>query len=385
MESSRTGDRDRLACQAPKEASPDLSEVHHGLTLELDPEGRVLRSVGSGVSGLSGFFVGESLPDRFPESAFVLHQTVLQAYETGSAAVRIATELGGAPWLGMEVNRAGDGRLHARLLDLRPFLGREAELEARLAEAEARSAAKSRFLASLAHELRTPLNAILGFADAMKEEVLGPLPARYRGYPDLIHESGELLLELISDVLDMSRMEAERFELHPKIFDVREAARAVIRLMRGQIDRAGVKFSTPSLRERIEVRADRRALKQIALNLLSNALKATPAGGRIALSISVRGQDLVLSVSDTGRGIPAADLARLGQPFEQSGDREQRSAGSGLGLSIVKALAGLHGGDMTIRSRWCEGTSVEVRLPVILTEATQPELELEGPDEVSFG
>jgi cell cycle sensor histidine kinase DivJ len=285
----------------------------------------------------------------------------------------------------MEVNRAGDGRLHARLLDLRPFLGGEAELEARLAEAEARSAAKSRFLASLAHELRTPLNAILGFADAMKEEVLGPLPARYRGYPDLIHESGELLLELISDVLDMSRMEAERFELHPEIFDVREAARAVIRLMRGQIDRAGVKFSTPSLRERIEVRADRRALKQIALNLLSNALKATPAGGRIALSISVRGQDLVLSVSDTGRGIPAADLARLGQPFEQSGDREQRYAGSGLGLSIVKALAGLHGGDMTIRSRWCEGTSVEVRLPVILTEATQPELELEGPDEVSFG
>jgi cell cycle sensor histidine kinase DivJ len=341
--------------------------------------------VGSGVGGLSGFFVGESLPDRFPESAFVLHQTVLQAYETGSAAVRIATELAGAPWLGMEVNRAGDGRLHARLLDLRPFLGGEAELEARLAEAEARSAAKSRFLASLAHELRTPLNAILGFADAMKEEVLGPLPARYRGYPDLIHESGELLLELISDVLDMSRMEAERFELHPEIFDVREAARAVIRLMRGQIDRAGVKFSTPSLRERIEVRADRRALKQIALNLLSNALKATPAGGRIALSISVRGQDLVLSVSDTGRGIPAADLARLGQPFEQSGDREQRYAGSGLGLSIVKALAGLHGGDMTIRSRWCEGTSVEVRLPVILTEATQPELELEGPDEVSFG
>lgn len=385
MEPSRTEDRDGLACQALKGASHDMSEVHHGLTLELDPEGRVLGSRGSGVGGLAGFSIGESLSDRFPESAFALQQAVRQAHEAGSAAVRIATEVGGAPWLGLEVSRAGDGRLHARLIDLRPFLGLEATLEARLAEAEARSAAKSRFLASLAHELRTPLNAILGFADAMKEEVLGPLPARYRGYPDLIHESGELLLELISDVLDMSRMEAERFELHPEIFDVREAARAVIRLMRGQIDRAGVKFSTPGLRERIEVRADRRALKQIALNLLSNALKATPAGGRIALSISVRDQDLFLTVSDTGRGIPAADLARLGQPFEQSGDREHRSAGSGLGLSIVKALAGLHGGDMTIRSRWCEGTSVEVRLPVILTEATQPELELEGPDEVSFG
>lgn len=243
-------------------------------------------------------------------------------------------------------------------------------------DSESRSAGKSRFLASLSHELRTPLNAIMGFADAMREEVRGPLPPAYRSYADLIHESGELLLELISDVLDMSRIEAERLELHPEIFDAREAAASVIRLMRGQIERAGLTFMTPDMRERIEVQADRRALKQIALNLLSNAIKATPSGGRILLSLHAEDGDLILCVSDTGRGILPEELNRLGRPFEQAGSPEQKASGAGLGLSLVKALAGLHGGAMSIRSRPWEGTEVTVRLPVIVDEQSQLELDL---------
>jgi cell cycle sensor histidine kinase DivJ len=216
----------------------------------------------------------------------------------------------------------------------------------------------------------------MGFADAMREEVLGPMPPRYRGYAELIHESGELLLELISDVLDMSRVEAERFELHTEVFDAREAAAAVIRLMRGQVERAGLTFTAPDMRERIEVRADRRALKQMALNLLSNAVKATPPGGRVTLTLRGEGGDLVLGVTDTGRGILPGDLARLGRPFEQAGAPEQKAAGSGLGLSLVKALAGLHGGELTLRSRPWEGTEAEVRLPVVVEDQTQPELDL---------
>jgi cell cycle sensor histidine kinase DivJ len=266
--------------------------------------------------------------------------------------------------------------LAGRLSDLRPGLEREQALVKALQDAEARSAGKSRFLANLSHELRTPLNAIMGFADTMRQGVLGPLPDRYRGYADLIHESGELLLELISDVLDMARVEAERFDLNLEVFDVREAASAVIRLVRGQVERAGLEFVAPDLRERIEVRADRRALKQMSLNLISNAIKATPPGGRVAFGLAREGEDLVLVVEDTGCGVAEADLARLGRPFEQAGSPDQKAAGAGLGLSLVKALCDLHGGEMTLSSREGQGTRVSLRLPIVVRDQVQPELDL---------
>jgi cell cycle sensor histidine kinase DivJ len=216
----------------------------------------------------------------------------------------------------------------------------------------------------------------MGFADTMRQGVLGPLPDRYRGYADLIHESGELLLELISDVLDMARVEAERFDLNLEVFDVREAASAVIRLVRGQVERAGLEFVAPDLRERIEVRADRRALKQMSLNLISNAIKATPPGGRVAFGLAREGEDLVLVVEDTGCGVAEADLARLGRPFEQAGSPDQKAAGAGLGLSLVKALCDLHGGEMTLSSREGQGTRVSLRLPIVVRDQVQPELDL---------
>jgi cell cycle sensor histidine kinase DivJ len=221
----------------------------------------------------------------------------------------------------------------------------------------------------MSHELRTPLNAIMGFSDIMRQRLFGPMSDRYAEYTDLIHDAGAHLLELINDVLDMSKIEAERFELAREIFDARDAAGAVIRLMRGQADRAGVTLRGVLPAEPLDVEADRRAVKQIALNLISNALKFTPRSGSVTLTLQAVGDALEIVVSDTGVGIAPDDLARLGRPFEQAGDASQRAAGSGLGLSLVRAFARLHGGDMSLESSVGEGTTVTVRMPVLAPEA----------------
>lgn len=384
MAASRGQVQDRRQGPTEGASARGLLAVLPGWLLQVGASGRILGVWGAGVEGLTAPRVGGHLADLFPFApAGAVVQALDLARASGAARLRSPVERGGPDWLCLEVAQANGGDLACRISDLRPVTGREAELAAALGDAESRSAGKSRFLASLSHELRTPLNAIMGFADAMREEALGPIPPRYQGYAELIHESGELLLELICDVLDMSRVEAERFELHPEAFDAREAAAAVIRLMRGQVERAGLTFEVPGMRRRIEVFADRRALKQMALNLISNAVKATPAGGRITLTLLAEGRDLHLAVTDTGRGIPTEDLDRLGRPFEQAGSPEQKSAGAGLGLSLVKALAGLHGGELVLRSRPWEGTEASIRLPVVIETPTQPELDLSGPPEPS--
>jgi len=206
----------------------------------------------------------------------------------------------------------------------------------------------------------------MGFSDMMRSKVFGELQPRYAEYSELIHESGRHLLDLINDVLDMSKIEAERFELQRGIFDAREAVQAAMRLLRVQADGAGVQLRGVLPPAELEVDADRRALKQIVLNLVSNALKFTPRGGQV--TVTAHGYDGVLEliVADTGVGISPEDLERLGRPYEQAGGAEQRARGTGLGLSLVRAFAKLHGGDMTIESRLGAGTSVSVRLPVLL-------------------
>lgn len=290
---------------------------------------------------------------------------VAEAMASGASQLRFTPE--GATQAGLELalRRAGANKVVGVVRDVRPQLAREAALEAARAEAEAQNAGKSRFLANMSHELRTPLNAIMGFADIMRQNLFGPLPARYAEYPELIHESGGHLLELINDVLDMSKIEAERFELNLEDFDAREAVNAVLRLMRGQADRAGVHLRGVVPREALPVSADRRALKQITLNLISNALKFTPRDGAVTVTVQAAGDLLELIVADTGAGIAPEDLARLGRPYEQAGDGALRAEGTGLGLSLVRAFARLHGGEMTIESRLGEGTTVIVRMPVM--------------------
>jgi cell cycle sensor histidine kinase DivJ len=243
------------------------------------------------------------------------------------------------------------------------------QADARRTEADAANQAKSRFLATMSHELRTPLNAVMGFADIMRNRLFGPLPDRYAEYSQLIHESGAHLLDLINDVLDLSKIEADRYRLEHERFDAREAVESVVKLVRTQADEAGVILDVRLPDRSLPVEADKRAVKQIALNLLANAFKFTPAGGDVRLSLEEVDGALELVVSDTGIGIAQEDLERLGRPYEQAGDADTRALGTGLGLSLVRAFAGLHSGTMTLESTLGEGTAVTVRLPVLAPEA----------------
>jgi cell cycle sensor histidine kinase DivJ len=195
--------------------------------------------------------------------------------------------------------------------------------------------------------------------------MFGPLTGKYSEYVVLIHESGRHLLDLINDVLDMSKIQAQRYELTRETFDIREPVSAALRLLRVQADEAGVKLRGSLPTGLIEANADRRALKQIVINLVSNAIKFTPAGGQITVNLQAYGDILDLSVIDNGIGISAEDVSRLGRPFEQVGDTTRQIGGTGLGLSLVRAFAELHGGEMIIESRLGEGTTVTVRLPVL--------------------
>ena len=356
----------RRAAQAEARLRDALSD-QPDLLLAVYPSGRLAAAWGHNPEALRD----QVLPNRAlgqiaaardrPRIEAALHQAVHE----GASKVVFAAAGESEPGLELTLRRASATRVMGTVRDIRDQQAREAALERARAEAEAQNAGKSRFLANMSHELRTPLNAIMGFSDIMRQRLFGPITDRYADYSQLIHESGEHLLELINDVLDMSKIEAERFELNLEPFDARDAVNAVLRLMRGQADRAGVHLRGLLPRDPLEVIADRRALKQIALNLISNALKFTPRDGSVTVTVQSAGSVLELIVADTGEGIGAEDLARLGRPYEQAGDGTQRANGTGLGLSLVRAFARLHGGDMQIESRLGEGTTVIVRLPVM--------------------
>jgi cell cycle sensor histidine kinase DivJ len=231
--------------------------------------------------------------------------------------------------------------------------------------AESASRAKTSFLANMSHELRTPLNAIIGFSEVMSHEMFGPVGSpKYLEYSKLIHESGGHLLELINGVLDMSKIEAGKFELFEEVFDFDEVAAAAVRFVKLQAERAGVALKLSVAASAGTIFADKRAVKQILINLLTNGVKFTPRGGDVRVVAARDQRGIELSVSDSGVGISARDLERLGKPFEQVENEQVRSKeGTGLGLALVKALAAMHGGEAAIESVLGEGTTVRVRLP----------------------
>jgi cell cycle sensor histidine kinase DivJ len=337
------------------------------LILTLYPGGRILEAYGPPPPGLQlrdlpGRNFGELVAD---DERPAVEAALQQAIADGSAEVAFTLADDPHGWCVLSLRRLNSIRLEGAVRDARAQRARESELERARVSAEAQNAGKSRFLANMSHELRTPLNAIMGFSDIMRQRLFGPMSDRYADYAELIHDAGAHLLELINDVLDMSKIEAERFELAREAFDARDAVSAVIRLMRGQAERAGVQLRGVLPPDPLEIEADRRAVKQIALNLVSNALKFTPRGGSVTLTVQSSGAALELIVSDSGVGISPQDLERLGRPFEQAGDAAQRAAGSGLGLSLVRAFARLHGGEMDIESAVGDGTTVTVRMPVL--------------------
>jgi len=238
--------------------------------------------------------------------------------------------------------------------------------------AEEASRAKSRFLANMSHELRTPLNAVIGFSEVMTHEMFGPVGSpRYLEYARLINESGSHLLELINGILDMSKIEAGKFDLSEETFDLAEVADQAARFVKLQADRKGVILRVGVAPEAHNIFADKRAVKQIVMNLLSNGVKFTPRGGEVRVLAMRRANGIEIAVSDTGMGISPEDVKRLGQPFEQvEGAHTRTQEGTGLGLALVKAIAMMHGGEAKIESRLGEGTTVRVFLPYAALSAT---------------
>ena len=261
-------------------------------------------------------------------------------------------------------------RLIATVADLRASQQRAEELAGKYAaektRAEEANQAKSKFLANMSHELRTPLNAIIGFSEIMQSGMFGPLGAeKYEEYCSDIHTSGQYLLDVINDILDMSKIEAGRMRLDFEDLAVDGLLAESIRVVSARASEKKLAV-TSRIAPDLALRADRRALKQIVLNLLSNAVKFTPAGGRVAVRGRSTDKCFVLSIADTGIGIGADALARLGRPFEQVESHISKThQGSGLGLAIAKSLAELHGGRMRIRSTPGRGTIVTVRLPLL--------------------
>jgi len=247
--------------------------------------------------------------------------------------------------------------------------------------AEEASQSKSNFLASMSHELRTPLNAINGFSDIMKKEMFGPLgDPRYKEYVNDILFSGQHLLSLINDILDMSKIEAGKMTLNPEVMFLHEMVAQVVRMIRGRADDAGLTLNV-DVDEVREIEADPRSVKQVLLNLLTNAVKFTPEGGKVGVELIQKASGIIIKVTDSGIGITEENIEKLAKPFEQVDDKANtQSEGTGLGLALSKSLVELHGGKFKIESIIGRGTTVIFSLP---NKPAKPKVEKDDQEDVS--
>ncbi len=273
---------------------------------------------------------------------------------------------------------SGGARVVAVTRDVTARKIQETQLEQARETAENASAAKMRFLANVSHELRTPLNAIIGFSEILCEsDTFVDQAERTREYAKLIHDSGHHLLQVVNDILDMSKIESGNFEIVAEPFDMVALIDNCRRLMEHQAQERNVQLRMTVPADLPEIAADRRACKQILLNLLSNAVKFTDAGGLVEITSRRLGTQIELVVSDTGIGIAEKDLPNLGTPFFQADSGyDRRHDGTGLGLSVVSGLVRLHGGTVDFTSRLGRGTTVTLRMP-INCEVTAESLEHE--------
>jgi len=262
----------------------------------------------------------------------------------------------------------------AVLRDVSERKAQEEAIDVARAESERANAAKSRFLATMSHELRTPLNAIIGFSDMLTDDSLVLDAGREKEYVRLINESGHHLLSVVNGILDMSKMETGNFRIIPESVVPAQAIEGCCDLLALKAHEAGVTLKTRMARAVPEIMADKRAVNQILINLISNAIKFTPRGGGITVGAVSSGDKVAITVEDTGVGISEDDILRLGEPFFQArASYDRRHDGTGLGLSIVKGLIKLHGGEMDIHSRLQVGTRVTVRLPIDCESLRSPD------------
>ena len=329
---------------------------------EIYPETAHLNQPGATYEEILRAWVGSGrpiLPPGMDREAFI--QTRLRQFRSPGEPVEVQQV--GDRWMQISERRTADGGLIRVATDITDLKHQQTLLTEARDAAETSSQAKSLFLANMSHELRTPLHAILGLSELIRDQpgAEPPVPE----YGKMIHDSGQHLLHLINDILDMSKIEAGRYELVEETVVLADLAKDSLTITSTRANMAGVNLVNQVPSTLPPVRADARALKQILLNLLSNAVKFTPAGGYVTLSAALEPDgSMALCVSDTGAGIAAEHLDRVAEPFWQVDPSHARKyGGTGLGLSICKQLIELHGGTMRVESAVGQGTAVTVRLP----------------------
>ncbi|MGE5540230.1 MAG: PAS domain S-box protein [Gemmatimonas sp.] len=321
--------------------------------------------------------IGQPLAILLPKRFRAAHHGMMRAFGDGDETSRLMSRRGrisGVRKDGTEFPaeasiaklQVGDEWLFTVILrDITDRVADERALIAAKEEAELSSRAKSEFLANISHELRTPLNAIIGFSEMMATEPFGPLGNnRYKAYAADIRSSGQHLLSVINDILDVSKIEAGRMDLDEREVDLWRTIAASVALVQGRADQRSIALDATPGPVRPRVRGDERKIKQIVINLLSNAVKFTPVGGRVSVTVAVEDGWACVRIMDTGIGIPEDRLAQLARPFVQvESGLNRRYEGTGLGLALSKALAELHQGRLVIESAVGQGTTVTLRLP----------------------
>jgi len=244
--------------------------------------------------------------------------------------------------------------------------GVEWDLRAAADAAEFANRAKSEFIANMSHELRTPLNAIIGFSEIMKDQILGAIePVAYRGYACDIHDCGQLLLSIINDILDLSRIEAGAFELRPRRVDIDEVLHSMVRIIGPRAEKRSIKISVDVVADQPRLSLDERAIKQMLLNVLSNAVKFNREGGGVRVRAGTNGSSAyMISIADTGIGMGEGYLGKVLLPFVQlNASASKQYADTGRGLPIVKSLVELHGEIFSLESKPDAGTTATIHLP----------------------
>lgn len=272
-------------------------------------------------------------------------------------------------WLQIRESRTASGNLVRVETDITDLMQHEAALRRAKDEAETANRAKSEFLAMMSHELRTPLNAIIGFSEVMHDGLFGPLPARYQEYLKDINDSGQHLLQIISDILDMSKLDAGQATLSESVCDIALIIKRCQRLIAHRAESGRVLIDAQLSPELPLLWADELKLRQIILNLMSNAVKFTQPGGRVTIAARDLGPGdasggLVVEIADNGIGMAAESIPLALAPFRQIDNRlDRKYEGTGLGLPLSKGLVELHGGVLDIKSQVHLGTTVTIRLP----------------------
>lgn len=359
------------------------------MLLLLDRHGRILRAsdsaerlTGQGPSALKGIALAALVPPSHRQAVLAcLDQACTQ---NRSARTEILLKGSNADTTPVEITAApaGKDRVRAVLRDISAQFAAREEASAELAGARREAESRTSYFADLSHEIRTPLNAIIGFADMMRAETFGPLGhEKYGEYAGLIHQSGEHLHALVSDLLDLSKIDADRYQLDEQPVMLASLAEGCVAMSRLQAEKAGLWLKQDFQDMPFPVLADARAVRQMLLNLLSNATKFTQEGG---IKVRLRHDDnnVWLTVSDTGIGMSAEQVAEAGERFSKAHREGVRGTrGSGLGLALTTALAELHGGELRLSSQPGQGTTAAIRLPLKKTDIHP--FPLSGPTDVA--